>query len=280
MEKLIIEMGFPGSGKTRFAQRMKEKNEYEVAHINIDHLIHNFKYNKHNDSVDKFAQVILDNINPKYRINIIDGLILTNDDVVKIIKNLPYFPDKSVEIHYWHENKEACLWNDRYRRDTNSELTIKNATLEKLSLSYITEKIEEFHPEREFYLSAVAHKVQKKSELQMFIDKYKINIDEDNKLKSGSWQTGGHWWSYTGATGAISGEDQPLSFDELDNLLEKIAPSISFLEYKKIMKNCVTIESDTQRDYYSEANISYFECDVQKLYDILLQYNKIETEEY
>ena len=35
-----------------------------------------------------------------------------------------------IEINYWNENKELCLWNDKYRRSLNSNQTIKNGKLE------------------------------------------------------------------------------------------------------------------------------------------------------
>ena len=68
-------------------------------------------------------------------------------------------------------------------------------------------------------------------------------------------------------------------FEELDNLLEEIAPNVTFLHYKKIRSQCVKTEESYERDYYG-GGCSYLNwvCDLEKLYDLLEQQGYIEEE--
>jgi hypothetical protein len=75
-------------------------------------------------------------------------------------------------------------------------------------------------------------------------NKYWSQKFETDVMISEAWNVGGTVCDYTGGEYKVKPEEQPTSFEELDDLLLEIAPKVSFLEYKKIMNTCVTIEED------------------------------------
>ena len=93
--------------------------------------------------------------------------------------------------------------------------------------------------------------------------------EEKGILRSESWSNGGTWCDCWGNTSHIHAES-PQEFSTLDDLLYRICPNLTFLQYKHIKKNCVKLINYTDRDYYggSEAK-SYWECDLHKLYEEL-----------
>ena len=60
-----------------------------------------------------------------------------------------------------------------------------------------------------------------------------------------------------------------LNFDEFDELIEKICPTITFLQYKKLYKNCVRMEERDNSDYYSSTREAYWRCDLKELWNML-----------
>jgi hypothetical protein len=57
---------------------------------------------------------------------------------------------------------------------------------------------------------------------------------------------------------------------ELDTLLEKVAPNISFLQYKKITNECISTKDFSEGDYYGGCvYYSQYVLDVKSLFDIL-----------
>lgn len=47
-------------------------------------------------------------------------------------------------------------------------------------------------------------------------------------------------------------EDEP-NFDQLDSILEKLSPTISFLQYKKICSAIIKVKDYTQDEYYGNS---------------------------
>ena len=59
---------------------------------------------------------------------------------------------------------------------------------------------------------------------------------------------------------------------ELDNFLEKVAPNITFLQYKNITNGCVSTEEFSDGDYYGGTTYHLrYMLDVRKLYECLIE---------
>ena len=131
MLEFILCVGLPGSGKSYFLA-----NNYSNSYNDIDNKWgqdalgaiesisrHNFQYFKSWQESRTIA---------------FDCLITTNSELNKII-NLIFQTGKQVGvngthihfiIHYWKENRDLCLRNDRGRRNKSSEISIRNLPLE------------------------------------------------------------------------------------------------------------------------------------------------------
>ena len=135
---------------------------------------------------------------------------------------------------------------------------------------------------------SISNATSKRAALQSLVDALsrfnkaaviKIYVSDDKKLRSSRWCTGGAYGSCWSNSLSPVSADEPLEFEELDNLLEEIAPNVTFLHYKKIRSQCVKTEESYERDYYG-GGCSYLNwvCDLEKLYDLLEQQGYIEEE--
>jgi hypothetical protein len=171
---------------------------------------------------------------------------------------------QDIEFHFWYEDREKCLYNDKYRREQNSELTIKNAPLEQPDIKMLQEVA---GPDRVITLNN--HFVEYKSNYQMFKDK--MGISGEYVYSGITWSLGGCGKSGDGDTWAISAEPQPQSFTEFIDLLERIDPNVTFLQFLKLQNNCVYTEDFDDSDYYAETRSGRFVLDVEKFYNTLLE---------
>lgn len=241
-----IMMGLPGSGKTSWAKNnFKDSQIFYMDDKNIltdEEKFHNsFRWFCHWD-----AGVC------------IDTLILTNEALNMLINLIcQRHPDHNVTrfiIHYWKENRELCLKNDEGRRDIGSGVTIRNAVFEYPKPNCI-------------HFEIIEHEVYEKTTYE------KLFAGTPNVLKSERWSLGGTWGNYRGDTGTIEPSD-PKEFTEFDELLERICPDITFLQYKKLQKACVVYKTDYERDYYGgREEFGWWECDIKTLYDKLIELN-------
>ena len=274
--KILILMGLPASGKTTFAKNyIKEngsnnyarKNKRLIAHIDMD------KYNGRKDKDQILKRDVASYSRSKYDEVIIDGLFLTNESIfhiIDIIKN--NIKNDNLEIHYWKPDIESCLYNDQYRRNKDSAITIKNAKIEVIDKQSIQEK---YSIEN---INIIEHKVKRKSDLQMFIDQYHIYVNDRYEMTSSSWCLGGSWGDCWGGHGTVSAEAQPVGFEQFDSLLQEICPQITFLQYKNIYNKCVSTETSSQGDYYGgSTEHANFVCNVSILYNELVGLGLIET---
>jgi adenylate kinase family enzyme len=283
MKKALVLMGLPASGKTTFAKGYfnqynktshYSRNSYKVKHIDFDDML-NGRYKKYTKE-----EAIRKIMNDKIGIGscdelILDGLFLTNEDVMRILHNVDdYDSMDKIEIHYWEPDINACLWNDKYRRDDHSEITIRNARIEQPDI----EKIKAKFIKSEIYV--IKPEVIKRPAWKVFADKYKITLNDNDKMgsKSDSWCLGGTYQTCWGTGGSVSADAQPTTYKAFDSLLEQVCPNISFLQYKKLYASCVDIETYGDHDYYGgSTEYSYFECDVESLYDGLTELGLLET---
>lgn len=278
IKELHVLVGLPGSGKTTFASKFKAPNDYMTRYnkpkyadiIDFDAIYRKVgftdKLQIDRSKIDKMAYPPL-----YYNILILDGLFLTQNDVEWVLglyldseKFTSRYTVEKVIVDYWIPDKEACLWNDKGRRNVGAALSIELFELERIDVKKIESKFG----------------VKTKLELHSIVWKpgYMTVIEEDSKLycqvvdskylESDTWSLGGEIWGWDGSKHSASAEP-PLNFDAFDELLEKVCPTITFLQYKKLYNACVTMEEKTNSDYYSRIEVAYWRCDLEKLWDML-----------
>jgi len=207
---------------------------------------------------------------------VVDGLITTNDFAKKIMTAIRnQYPNAEFSIAFWKEDRDACFHNDRGRRSKNSTITIKNLPLEEPS----EEILKEFGMTNK---NVTKKQVVRKPDYQVWAEEngiwYDSNYDPGSKgkMKSSSWSLGGTSGGYDGSIHQISPQPQPASFAEFDDLLLKICPDMSFLRYKKLYNDCVETETKDDSDYYGgRTTDAYYVCDLEKLYNLLIEMDLI-----
>lgn len=273
---LVCTWGLPGSGKTTFANTLNiggyRSKTYVVSYDNLP------SYYNDNDKPNAFIRRIGDYMTNGFEKIVADSLITTNEQFINFInqvKNLEYV--KTLEIQYWKPDVEACLWNDKYRRSTNSEITIKNAVIEEPNIELIKAGCPKL---KNIEITVVKNNVIRKQKWKMFADKHNIR-HTDGIVKSDSWSLGGTYGNcWNDSKSQVSGEPQPASFSEFDNILESVCPNITFLQYKKLYNACVSTDTRGESDYYGgHVEYGFYKFNVKYLYDELISLGIISEEE-
>ncbi len=253
---VILLWAIPGSGKTNFADSLKDYRS-----IDIDHMSKKYKG-------DKLIKQVADEVSGYlyYKHNVVlDGLITTNEIARKLfiaIYDSPYGKENpiSYEIVVWDRNVEACKHNDRGRRKQNSTMTIEHHPFEEPSEELI----------REFNVKVTRKTVVRKPEYKAWMEEHGVYVNKDGKMRGQRWSLGGTWGNCWGEKGTVSGNAQPGSFTEFDELLESVCPEITFLQYKKLYNETVSTEEYSECDYYGGCvNYARFVCNLEKLYEML-----------
>ena len=270
--KISIVTGLPGSGKTTLAKKMYEeitKNGYgkECILISLD----NYPKNTFNEIMEK----ILDYHSISCSNFIIEGLLLTNDSIVDVLNAFTNHRkvkgDITVDIHYFNEDREACLHNDIGRRAKSARITIQNEKYETPDCEYISK-------ETGLSCKLQKHIVVRKSNYDMFCDVN--NIVNKEKLLSDSWSLGGTFGNCWNDQLTTLSPEPPQPFTEFDELLERICPNLTFLQYKKLERECTEIAEYEDSDYYGGTEYrAYHKCDLRKLYNLLDEMGYINLEE-
>lgn len=243
LKELHISVGLPASGKTTLFKKLinDRKGIVSKVHIECD------RY-RNIHSKDKQMDVIIKEAIRRFEeYTYLDGLFLTKQDIneaLLIVRKERVKVDKVI-IHYFRPDREKCQWNDLGRRDTNSTITIENAKIDTLEeIMEIEEDISDIK------FQSKSHKVVEKEKWKVFADTNNLYTDENGIASGESWCLGGSWADCWGGGGSVSGSPQPEGCYVIDDLLEEIAPTISFLQYKKIMNECVSIDEFSEGDYY------------------------------
>jgi hypothetical protein len=265
--------GLPGAGKTTYAKKSS------LPTIDCDALFE--KENKLPSKLQILSRQIQGHLIYANSV-IVDSLMTTNLQARKLIdylvSDLEQY-DLVFNIVWWKENREACLINDKSRmldgRSKNSKLSIKNLPFEKPNILLL--------PELKQTQIFAMQTVQACPILNIMSEVgYDVRglarsvLIQDLKLHSSSWSMGGTYGNcWDSELGTIDAEPQP-EFHEFDELMEKLCPTITFLQYKKISRECCSIKTVGDGDYYGGySSRSTHVCDLEKLYHTLKEMNII-----
>lgn len=296
-----ILIGLPGSGKTHYVTNKvflgHNGNDTVVTSVNLD----DFMAPTIEESVEKMfcehpninsyvtgtywtyenVEVYIDGVTSYTKKNfekLIKAIMNCSASIVK--KNTIY----NIVVEQWQLDRETCLHNDRIRmtygeREASAEATIKGTPYENAVLSDLKDVVERYKniPNKIIKdISLVQHTVHKADAYDVIFASYEAYERENNTfvrkpiMKSDSWLLGGTWCNCWGDEITLEPEQQP-QFENFITILEKVAPKITFLEYRKLETACVTTEDYTDSsDYYggSEDRRRYV-CDLIKLYNML-----------
>ena len=257
--KILILCGLPGSGKTHFANElMAGYNSYYSKYriIDVDHYV---EKHKKNADILAFIKSQIKSYASLTRDLILDGLFLNQDTYEKIVS---LFPDKyQYEFHYWYPDIETCIYNDKNRRNETSEHTIKNIIFEKPDI----QKLKLINKN----IIIKEHSVKRKPDYKFFMEEN--NMDSNKKfVESDSWCMGGQRNDCYGGTYSYHPDPQPRTIEILRDLLKKIAPKITFLEYEDLVEECTEIVEKDDSDYYGgSVRYACYKINMELLHDKL-----------
>ena len=261
ISKLHILIGLPGCGKTTFSKEYAQRNNaYVISFDEVQRGSRAMSYVSEQIKRIRTGEVILDGLFPSMKD--VEDTLRCVVEFGKSTGNTVFTVDEIV-IHHWAENREACLWNDRGRRDVDSTATIKGLSIEE---------VDEKEVERLFGIKTLkeVHEVIRKPDYEVMANEAGVVLVDGKYLQSATWSLGGTTRSWGGDIYPIDAETPP-DFVELDNLLETICPAITFLQYKKLYRACVTVEDRDASDYYSDCREAFYCCDMEKLYEMLFE---------
>jgi hypothetical protein len=241
---LIILSGLPGSGKTRYAERLKDSSFIQI--FSFDNNPEPFKdYDKHAETY------------------VFDGLFLTNDAIIKVINDFDnnvsgIWSIGKLEIHHWLEDRESCLVNDSTRpKERSASVIIKNAPFEYPDLDKIRGRVR-FEIGSAVIVEEHVYKAPNFNE--------KIVSEFSEAIRSKEWCDGGTYGDYKGNYGTIEKEEPPKEFKELEGILDKLTPEMTRKDYKEILELIQTKERKEQDYYGGVASYSWFEIDTRALF--------------
>jgi predicted kinase len=285
--KIIIIGGLPASGKTTLAYKMENKEIFQMDKYRFysEKDIKKSLNENFTKFLDKYRRIRKNKEDYKF---IIEGLFTTNNDVKKLldyIKTESLFENvKLIEIIWFSENREKCIENDSYRnnRDKKSHKSILKLPYEPIDLSLYDEycfKIQLI--EKEVYIMENWEKFAKKFEINLEAKpNYYYHKDKGEfryLVGSDTWEISGTWNNCWGHVRDVEPEEA-CEFKELDELLEKAVPNITYLQYKKI-SNVVFEEEIDIGDYYSNVTGGCNVCDIKDLYDRLVELSLFDPNE-
>lgn len=279
---LIILTGLPGAGKTTYAN--KNFSDYaEVMYIAYD------DYKNEKNEYTPIGKIIKkQGFFHNYNTIVFDGFIPDKEARIAAIYEILNATRKywknychsrkgdtvyfDVQEYFWEPDKEACLNNDKWRnRPKSSKESINTwaSLIEPLTKNDWDNNLGEIFPEDKFidtkflYTEAYDYKEG--------VIEYTKNYLTSNKSNP-SILTGYSW---------NTRYDSPREFIELDNILTKLCPNITFLQYKRLCRECEAkvIIDERYDDYYSnEPSIyNYWEVNIDKVHQWLIDNDLLEV---
>lgn len=279
---LIILTGLPGAGKSTYA--INNFDPHETLIISYD----NFKDEK-NEYLPIKTIIKRHGFYHDYENIVFDGFVPDKENRIAIIYELmteirKQWKDYSVynrrndtvyfnvQEYYWYTDKDACLNNDRWRnRPKSSKRSIEtwSVLLNPLTKKDWDNNLAEFFIEDKFidtkflYSKAYGYK-------EGVIEYTKKYITSD---KSNPSILVGYEWN--------TRYDSPYEFEQLDNMLTKLCPNITFLQYKKLCRECEAkiVVDERYDDYYSnEPSIyNHWEVNIDKVHQWLIDNDLLEV---
>lgn len=304
IKKFVLVHGLPGSGKTTLLKNLvnkKIKCKEDAEYLDLD----NMRYDKqdldskirdaimYNDFDRRHNSDIWYDFDSKKSTVYVDMLCLTNKDLADLIYGLIKRYMRTVDerrfdftILDFEGDRELCIKNDMIRSFANpsrsAKVTIETETLEDVDSELIGSMVGDqlatgINASCFFNIKAKKVPIWNSDEASSYerIKAYVYGaanalgcIVENNILRGESWIIGGKEWSYTGKEWSVGGQE-PEEFDTFDKIMEAICPNISFLNYKKVRKECCETEEYHEHDYYSDYEKNRWICDLDKLVSIL-----------
>lgn len=265
-----ILIGLPGSGKSTFGNKMS--NSRHDMLIKFDDYIKDGKMASY-DEIWKDTFRYQTFYSPYFVI--LDGLFLTNSSRKSVIQSLiDYVEHKKINkgycyriiYHFWNEDRETCMHNDKGRRSVDSSITIKNAPYEPVDMDYIEKDIKDYICDHR----VKNHTVICATVYDKFFQSYGSTSEPDIMKSEEEWTLGGTTRDWNGSVELM--RDETPDFVEFDELIEQVCPNISFIQYKNIYRKCVTQKTRTDYDYYGGSEEkAWWECDMKTLYKTLLE---------
>lgn len=244
--------GLPGSGKTYYSEKVAQ--EEKDKKVDITHL---------DDALIRGHILDWDT-----DICILDGLFLTNEDIIAAIKRLEEYKLTKLDITIvcWDKNRELCLKNDQSRREKSSKDTILRAPFDDVDVEWIEK-------ETGYKVKIINKEVVLKPDYVVVAEKNNINGLIGDYLFSDSWVISGTTRSYDDnwkpVYHSISGGDEPSDFETLYSFIEALKPDLTALQLRYIQKNLIEYEEYEDNDYYSSITYGRYKVDIKKLMSYL-----------
>lgn len=283
-KSLVILWGLPGSGKTTYAQELAPNHNQRYRSSDAV-IVDGDRYRSYKGDafINTIAGEIRDYANRvSTKCVILDCLLTTNADAIKLLlaikeamnANHPYrsphninFNGLTIKVVWWKKDIASCLHNDRGRRQKDSTITIMNMPFEEPSENFL----------KDFVNDVVCKEVVRKPDWKVWSEEN--GCGHSHLMKSDEWSLGGSCGCIGGGTYPVSAEPQPISFKEFDDVLERICPTITFMQYKKLYADCVRTETRGDSDYYGgSTEHACFVCDLEILYKGLVGLGAIKGE--
>lgn len=274
--------GLPASGKTTWANEQTScysSWRSNMSHILVDEIVKNKDKKVSADSLI-VKKIFCHTHGNEHRV-ILDGLFVSPEEIINLIEKINFFNETLTckyqiiySLHWWKENREACLVNDAARnREKKSSITIKNLEFK----SPHCDKLYRYIPQKRIH----KHEVYVCPNYKQWAEKNEAPVDKDGKLTSQSWSLGGTYGSYNReGLGRVDPDPTPTAFKEFDDLLLKACPSIGFMQYKKLYNETVTTDERHESDYYGgSVTHAFYVCDLKLLYELMNEMNLVNTNE-
>lgn len=269
IKKIILTVGLSGCGKTHFCKEyLRKHSNLNVNHIEFDECkkISCVKSLSFDSALIKCMKEYQDEV------LLIDMSLITNNDVIKALEtlsdNLENISNMDIEIHFWKEDKDLCIHNNKGRKCDNTKL-FNNINFEKIDVEQIKKSTSLNN------INIIEHTTERKSELQVALDSLSNEnvsiIYNESDIEIEKYLYSKEWMIYDD----LDVEKSENKFNLLDNLLKVLCPLLTFANYQELMDIAVDIEEFEKDEFYQYTTYRRWRCDLIKLEDYLKSKNYI-----